>query len=139
MNENFYRQMMNRGFLIIETSGKFRLDKVPTPADLRPSITVKNDDKDGEKFLSEIEFDSWEEAFSKAELICQEKLETNWSVQMMAGHKLGVKIIDLEPVKAATWKEAKSKAEKLAVEHIENDFEKGSIETWEVKIKPFKE
>ena len=65
MNENFYRRMMNRGFLIFEGGGKFMLAKVPTPADPRPSIF------DAQSNTSEIEFNSWEEAISKAEFLCQ--------------------------------------------------------------------
>lgn len=138
MKEDFYKHIMNRGFIVFESDSKFILSKFPTPADSRLSITddiVHNS--------SSIEFQTWDEAIAKVKRLCNwknpEQLNVVWEMQMMYQHYgLGAQMIDLGQISSVPFSVAMKEAKQKAVCVVEKDFKKGEIEKWEVRVRPCK-
>lgn len=140
--EDFYRKMMNHGFLISEVKSKYFLAKIETESDHRTVHHIYEAYPD----LFEKPFDTYETAietvkkligWKEPELAVVQRLDTSWKLEMMYRHKgLGTKFAELGELGASSYDTAVAEANKRAESYIAKSGLEDYVERFEVKVRP---
>ena len=143
------KELMNRGYMIVENDDGAVVHKCTTPTDKDPYIDMMEDIPEGSFGVRSKDFPSYDEALA----FCKERIgwiepdpalatanhvgsETLWQMELMYRHRgLGLQSAILGQLKHVPYDVAKGIAKERAEEYVQT-FEKEDIEGWEIRVRP---